>query len=532
MVPFSNVKFLGDDSNKSFEPGVPMTTADLISYTETVSTAADRCGFVINPFKTVVRTAYFEYLKVIGIYGHLVPQLGRLMPFSSERNNSLLDPIEGMRGLCSFYRTVIARGGNHEFCLRFMTHLWNIRRGVKVGYSTRSNGVVKQFEGDRFADYHFACLWLPQALGGVGELPFTLVGASKDAMCYLYARKFGYLEALDDAAHLLDYGKDDSARMLAKQIERSGQTDKFKLFIQTRMQSGEKFKNAERERKEMPIDIGDYEYTDLARRRIIRTLTNSSKITKLTIDSKRAKAKAMLTRKLSLRQTSYMQVMFGWLDHFDFSYGFEIADLCSANATVGRSEDLARLERKIGFSTTGNDQRKRITALFARMRDNRFNPDAEFGFDALVQLFTRPDIFPDVEKLTSVAIRIGADPLRAAAFASSFVTSLDSVLLVDKGQKFSSGDEFSSNLDLSYSRLAQLIDVPIWILDSNIQYLVRQVAAMMMLTTPPQWPLRSIVVRTFGNAEGDAIQLLQPTFPSKINQYVRALGLYADALVP
>jgi len=517
LGPFKFTKILGDDSVKVSIPARPLTTDELLRYTNIVSIAADKCGFVINPFKTIVRTSAYEYLKVIAVYGHLVPQLGRLMPFSSERVNTLLDPIESLRGHVSFMRTVVARGGPHEFCIRLVAHTWNIRRGIKVGFS-RSHGKAR----DAFVDYPFLCLWLPQALGGIGEIPGTLVGASKDALCYIAAKRYGYYDALNQAAHVLDYAKESGARSLAKQIFKSGQTDKFKKYVEAHMQFGEKFKQEKLEEERMPIDIGDYGYSGLARRRVIRTLENSAKINKLTIDSKRLRGKQMLTRKLNPEIKDYLAEMFGWLSQFNFVMTDEIPDISPVNPTAGRDESLARLERKIGFSTIGNDQRARISNLFKLLKDNRFNPEAEFGFDALVALFTRPDIFPDIERLTSVAIRIGADPSHAAAFAASFVTSLDSVLLLEKGQKFSSGDEFSTNLDLSYTRVAQLVDSPEWITDLGVRYLIRQIAAMLIITTSIVDPVKKIRVETFGDAQEFTKHFLRPKLNIRMNQFTKA----------
>jgi hypothetical protein len=88
---------LGDDSAKDYNvtslPSVEIHAA----WGEAIQKAAFNCGLKINSFKTVRRTSYGEFLKVLYVYGHMVPQLGRLMPFSSERVNNLLDPIESMR---------------------------------------------------------------------------------------------------------------------------------------------------------------------------------------------------------------------------------------------------------------------------------------------------------------------------------------------------------------------------------------------------------------------------------------------------
>jgi hypothetical protein len=511
---------LGDDDEKDYRVAAPVSAEMHALWGEAIDNAASECGFVINRYKTVRRTSYGEYLKVLYCYGFIIPQLGRLMPFSSERTNTMLDPVEGIRGLASFFRTIVARGGNHEWCNLFLHHVWNIRRGVRKAFYKKGKGAEARVRGQDTVDYPMAVLWTPQSLGGAGELPFTLMAASKDALIYIWAKRFGYMDILNDAAHALDFGGTDVNREIAKRIEASGAAEAYQKWLKTHVLSQTKQLRMKTERDRFPfIKLGDMEYQYSSRRRILQTLRGSSKVNALSIERKARLTQRMDDRKKEVRTKDYMRTMFSWLDHIDITDGEELTPIYDIPIVVGRDPSVSRFELLLGFSTVSNDQRSRVSKLFKTLNDNRFNAEAEFGFDTLVALFTRPDIYPNIERIASVAVRIGSDPTKAIRFAERFVGSFDSALMIDKGQKFSSGDEFSSTLDLSYRTILRVVDIPAWILDTDVNYLVRQLGIMMILTTPMNLPVTAKVIKTYGDSEGDILAALSPKFYSPTKQY-------------
>jgi len=472
---------------------------------------------------------YGEYLKILYMCGFLVPQLGRLMPFSSERVNTISDPVEVMRGLSSFYRTMVARGAKHELTILVMHHIWNIKRGLKQAfYKTRAMFERAKQEGrlkERYVDYPFAVMWVPQALGGVGELPWTLLGASKDAMIYLWARKFPrLLEVINHAAHYVQPSNDIN-RQLAKQIFESGQANAYQKWLKERVYENSRLKAAYDERKLYDIPLGDLGIEFAPERRIRRTLMGSSKITSLAVEKKTKLAEELLQRGKSPAVRDYVGEMFSWLGDIDVEFGEPLPAVQDGFVVVGRDESVSRFELAIGFSTVTNDQRSRMQEIFRLLNDKVFNAEAEIGYDTLMQLFTRPDIFPSPDRIASVAVRIGAAKDRAVLFANRFVSSFDSALIVERGQKFSSGDEFGNSLDLSYSRIANIIDIPLWIIDSDARYLVRQVCIMMLLTIPFWHDLRKPVLRTFGDVQEVILSKLLPRFTLKNQPYLEFFPL-------
>jgi hypothetical protein len=513
---------LGDDSIKNYRANRHITLELHQKWGEVSEAAAAECGFDLNRLKVVRRDTYGEYLKVLYSYGHVIPQLGRLMVFSSERVNVLLDPIETMRGLFSFFRTVIARGGDHWWCIRFLNHVWNIRRGVRRGFFKNTEQANK-FKGPKFIDYPFAAIWTPQALGGVGELPHTIIGASKDALIYLWSQKYpGLYDLINDAAHVLDFNKSDPAKDIVQDIRKSGRLDKFEKWIKERVDDQSKHQRMNDERKRYPhIKLGDMDYEFMIPRRIQKTIEGTSKVNKLSIHIKQRQVSRMRNRYNIQRTKDYLDDVFGWLDDIIISSGDILPDKQSANVVSGLDPSVGRFERVLGFSTRSNDQRGRMTKLFNTLTDNTFSPIAEFSVDSLLSLFTRPDIYPSVEKIASVAIRIGANPDKAVSFANLFVQSFDSALILHRGQKFSSGDEFGSTLDLSYGNILRVIDLPEWVIDHDMAYLVRQVAIMSLLTTPFFQPLRKQIVK-FSGDDSTALSKLNPKFHSPNKHFMSA----------
>jgi hypothetical protein len=526
---------LGDDSEKDYLVSRSPGPGDIDDWTSAIETAAKECGLFINKPKSVVRTSYHEFLKVLAIYGRLIPQLARLMMFSSERTNNLVDPIESLRGVASFLRTVVARGGPHEWCLKYMHHVWNIKRGVKGNFFKNTAAKEKVSAAlakenkvlERFVDYPFAAIWVPQSLKGVGELPFTLLGASKDAMIYLWAKEYpGMAEVINDAAHALDQPGGDIEREMAMDLEKSGQMDKYRDWLkQYTMNAGRNLAMKVERDKYPSIVLGDLDYEYAPRRRIVKVLKGNAKINSLARERKRFQANRLEERMKVVRATDYLKVNFGWLDSITVRHLEELPDIQEGVAVLVRDESLQRFERKIGFSTVSNDQKVILQKVFRILNDNVFNAESELSFDTLMQLFTRPDIFPNPELIASVAVRIGADPQRAVQFAETFVKSFDSALIYDRGKPGSSGDEFGVTLNLSYSNLLKMIDVPEWILQTDVKYLMHQIGTMMLITTPINRPITKKQIATFGNAQEDIMAHLSPKLNSPIKGYMSGMPL-------
>jgi hypothetical protein len=514
-----NRGILGDDSIKDYRLTRKPTVQELILWGTAIKEGATRCGLVINDYKTVRRDTYGEYLKVLYMYGWVVPQGGRLMPFSSEKINNQLSPIEAMRGLFSFFRTIVARGGPHAWCVRYLHHVWNIRRGLRRNYFRNTESRIAAKEATRFEDYPFQTIWVPQALKGIGELWNTIVGASKDALIYLRAKEVpGLISALNDAAKAIDLSS-EIVRNVAVAIEDSGLTHNFEEWLKDHTESPARHKAMKEERDKYPdLKLGDFDYEYVIHRRILRTLEGSSRVNQLTRKIRSSEAAALQRNKLRAKR-DLLRPLFGWLDKIRIETLDPVSNVRKRTVTVGRDVSIGRIELALGFSARSADQRARIVKLFRGLGDNQFRPDAEFDTDTLFGLFTRPDIYPNVERIASVAVRIGARRDKAIAFANQFIHSMDSALLQSRGQKFSSGDEMGNTWNLSYSSIRKVVELPAWIVDSEVAYLIRQIGVMYFLTTPHHHELSRVRVQTFGDAESYIKAELTPTRFSHLRSY-------------
>ena len=253
-------------------------------------------------------------------------------------------------------------------------------------------------------------------------MPFTLLGASKDAVIYIWCKKpigEGLLDVINDAAHVLDISGFQGPREAALSIESSGALDNLGKWVKSNLDDNSRRLAALEERKRFPfINLGDMEYDRWIRRRLVGTVEKTAKVNQLTVQMKLSRSSLMDKRRLVPRTKDYMKELFGWMDGFDFHFTKECEFRFSVPATVGRSPSVARFEQIFGFSTATNDQYSRMTKLFLSLNDNGFAVASEFTADTLISLFTRPDIYPHVERIASVAVRLGALDKNAQVFAN------------------------------------------------------------------------------------------------------------------
>jgi hypothetical protein len=262
------------------------------------------------------------------------------------------------------------------------------------------------------------------------------------------------------------------------------------------------------------IQPGQRAYRYAVERRVKRTIKGTGKVNAFGLKRKQISARALKDRIGGYRGQTPVSDEFAWLDHVDFAFTDLVHDLPryteDREAIIGRSFSIARFERTLGFSTIASDQRKRLVSALRDLDDKTFRVTAEFSSDELIATFTSPSLFPDVERITSMAIMMGARRTNAEKFANRWVSAFDSAIMHTKGQRFSSGDEIGGALDLSYKSIQRIVDVPVWFSNNHINYLMRQVGIMLYLTTPIDYPLRKIEVRTMGDSERKLLHALNP----------------------
>jgi hypothetical protein len=338
-------------------------------------------------------------------------------------------------------------------------------------------------------------------MGGVGELPHTMIGASKDVMIYLWAKEMRITDTVNDAAHVLDFPKSDLTRQIANSIMASDQVDEFTAFSKKWMEDSARHLHAFNARRTGSVSVGDMHYEFVTERRVRRVLSQSSRVNEVALELKSGISLLLKARKSQPRVKDYLQTEFEWLGRFRFIREDPLPRKKDIPSVIGRHPSLERFELTLGFSTAANDQRKHTSKLFRMLNSPGFSITSEFDQDALMRLFTRPDVFLNRQKMVNAAVQLGAPSVNAQAFVEEFVKGFETAIVHGDGQRFSTGDEFGVTLDLTYRNLPHFVTIPPHITANEVLYLLRQVAVMYLLTTPIGAPLHHIRVEALGDAQ-------------------------------
>jgi len=120
---------------------------------------------------------YYEYLKVMIICGYEIPRLSTLQLITSEKYTLNVTALEMIRSYSQLLTTYVDRGGSIDFACRLLCVTWCFKR-IVVNRKTKIN-----------YPYPFFLLYSPICLGGVGRIPYSIYGASLDALIYLMSNK-------------------------------------------------------------------------------------------------------------------------------------------------------------------------------------------------------------------------------------------------------------------------------------------------------------------------------------------------------
>jgi hypothetical protein len=177
-ISLLDTNVMGDDSlTYWFVPDVRVWNVELYTYfVNLVELVAKKNGFVINAVKSDVTATKAEYLKKRVFCGRYLPLLHTQI-FATEKGDSSSPPIDVIRGYASQLTTFGFRFGNHGLLNKILMYTWIVRSSVSVPINLKQN-----------ERYHlpFSVLYAPHP--GAGQIPWSLVGTSKDALIAIYAK--------------------------------------------------------------------------------------------------------------------------------------------------------------------------------------------------------------------------------------------------------------------------------------------------------------------------------------------------------
>lgn len=169
---------------------------------------AKDCSMVAKRSKTVVRTTYYEYLKVRYLYGYHIPQITSISPFCGENEKLIGLPFNRVREFRALLETIKARGGDPYYLEALSLYMWNGIRNMQ-NFETRTKVMMP-----------FMIYYLPITLGGVGALPWVSFGANCDAVSLFYYTF--WCDEMDNAAQFVSAAMSmDSRTSIAKNLVNS-----------------------------------------------------------------------------------------------------------------------------------------------------------------------------------------------------------------------------------------------------------------------------------------------------------------------
>jgi hypothetical protein len=290
--------FMGDDSveidrKTKAENASAFSTSFSSDELDIIRTVAEKVsaenGLKLSKNKTSVRCFYYEYLKKMAIYGWIIPRLAQLMLLTSERP-SFRDPvIETFRSFSGFVKEYVSRGGDYTFSRLWLHHMWNLKRRVR--YSDK--GLVS------FYTMPFPVIWTPIELGGIGQLPWSMLGANTDVIMYqLYDGDM--LDACSYCAHVLDVGSDVLRKKIASEVlETSEVFNVGRSFLEAQMV------DSVRRRSEEAVEWlrshkfptpGNLSYVNQARRLVERAVSEQGKLQQIVKEEKQSDVNKMVDR--------------------------------------------------------------------------------------------------------------------------------------------------------------------------------------------------------------------------------------------
>jgi hypothetical protein len=477
------VGFMGDDSIKYWRVGdVNSMTPELYaSYVTMAGDVAKSNGLDLNPYKSVLRRTYYEYLKKKVIHGMYVPLL-HIQLASSERPPKDVFPVEQVRSYASTTAAYIFRGGNEQFRHRVVHYTWRVRGSIKMPVSAGQN---------QFYYLPMAAIWTPSGQKGLGQLPWTSIGASKDFVIAIECMSNqSFRDLIGRAAFILAVDESRVAKDLARRIVDGADITPRNAFsggIQFVSSTMPKDRIQAAIRAKRALDsigapsLDDKYYPDLPRVLIEKAIAGNTNLKKHDA-LRKLRAGRDYIRKQKQSGVKDPIAFFPWIRAFTWEDGELIPHNGKQStpfpALQGFGHDAVMrygvASDRSAYELSGNDFLTRIRnmdPLFPR----HIQPEAIFGY------ITNATIIQSPRNVINALVAMGARSDVAAKVANELDVQGKSFAFRQNAKAFSLNDTFIPNLDLSLSghqRAVTLTPMP----DRNFEFLVYEVGMLLSIT--------------------------------------------------
>jgi hypothetical protein len=523
-------RYMGDDFAGIWHAPSPVSSETLDSFLSLREECAARNGLSINKQKTTMRSFFYEYLKKSAVYGRYVP-LRHIQPFASERGNIGGDPLELIRSYASTLSTLVSRGLSHKLAVRILAHTWNVKRAFK--YPVEKDVSVMYY-------LPFMALYVPTSMHGGGQLPYTLLGASKD-MCIAIeaARDTTFRYYVNIAAHILDIKwsqfKDRVARSVEKGMTRPpnvfkpGQDFIRSTLLEDRMRDA--LEAWGRLRDKGAKDPGVLRYDRVPQKITRQIVEGNSRMVGLELAAKFEDGGKLLEKATWLTTNSVpdkMGATFGWLDHVRFTETERLSPQYRDSPFPCLSEDVDALFKILGVSQEKDVYAFNPSTIMDMLKDDPYFPRGSSA-EQIFAYLASPLIYSSQDNITDALVMMGAGRVHAERVSAELHTKAKGIMMSQSVASFSYNDQIIPLLSQTVEAHTRLVEISP-VADIGLERFLREV---MYLYSVLSGFRRGYWAKVRLDLNDDAINGLNSTLYSKfyeleIMKYFRYNKLHAE----
>jgi hypothetical protein len=422
------LRVLGDDAIAVLEGDV---TRDFVDQFRTFAVAyASACGLQVKPEAFDVQPHHAEFTKRWWYHGTSGMRLSVLSPFTAEKERSLGDMIEPMKGYYQFMSTMVSRGASEPYCSELALATWIQMMSVPVGQVT---------------SIPFYLYYAPSVLGGVGAYPGRASVVNTDVVIGQLMPDEAIQIALNACAQIM---KTDVPRQVAKQIFKSGEFQAFEEYVHDVI-PGETMKRAAEANarlKTRDIRIPKYTIVSMSEEYVLWALAGNPVIQAQGHRSLKNEAVGVDLAKWSRTFPLRALVTFEPICELSPRYNF-VTTVCK------RESRMAQHHMVYGYGINTTHLR---TTLERSLAENREGLPRYVNLDSVLSMLSPHTHDPEVmsDLLTSLGM--------GSAQVAKFITSLRAALVslnISNLALMSLGDDYVSLLDTTTRALERVTEL-------------------------------------------------------------------------
>jgi len=443
-------KFQGDDNFAIFDIlNKHLLTADYLKQLAQSSCQISALsGFELNQYKVGLRRFRYEYLKVEFIYGFHVP-LQHMQLFSTERPRVAAYPTEFLGSWRAKLASMVCRGFSSRLAVRVNYYSWALFRLLKFRKLTQENRILLPM----------CYLFVPQRHGGGGSLPWTVIGASVDAMVVEYAKENPvFNDYVSRASYMITMGStssraDEITEELVKTHFKPG-INFMKSVIPPEVVSDARSARTELEKHDIKLGrlYVEQHPEDIA----FMTSANIGEV-KTIRDSSRSDVGLAYLAHFPMSGIRKLSADYKWVWATRLKFGPEITPILPEVTPFAFMHKTMRAAYgAYGVGTENDIADLHPEAQFAAMRRSNYAPRHLTPARILGEI-TKGKYAMQPTLMVSALVAMGFDPTRATLFLDRLTKNLRLWALYNVMDAFSFADNFLSNMEICQNTLDRVV---------------------------------------------------------------------------